>query len=94
MQGGENNSLCVTVIMKFNHTLKCNREIVMNILQCLLNGIGHIHAYVKIYSAPRPMKQGWVVKYACKDIIKMCFERTLLLYYDNVFISQNPCNDT
>ena len=35
MKGGENSSLCVTVIMKFNHILKCSHEIVINILQCL-----------------------------------------------------------
>ena len=58
MQCGENNSLCVIVIIKFNHILKYNHEIVMNILQCLLNSTGHNYAcisYVKIYSAPRHM---------------------------------------
>ena len=43
MQGGENNTLSVTVIMKFNHILKCNHEVVMNILQRLLHGTGHIN---------------------------------------------------
>ena len=42
MQGDENNSLGVTAIMKFNHILKCNHEVVMNIWQCLLLGTGHI----------------------------------------------------
>ena len=57
MQCGENNSLSVIVIMKFNHKLiiNCNHGVVMNILQCLLNSTGQIHVYVKIYSAPRPM---------------------------------------
>ena len=41
LKGGENNSLGVTLIMKFNHILKCNHEIVINILQCLLNSTGH-----------------------------------------------------
>ena len=39
----ENNSLSVTVTMKFNHILKCNHEVVMNIVQCLLKSTGHIH---------------------------------------------------
>ena len=47
--------LSVIVIMKFNHILNCNHEVVMNILQCLLNSTGQRHVYVKIYSAPRPM---------------------------------------
>ena len=55
MQCGENNSLIVIVIIKFNHILNCNHEVVMNILQCLFNSTGQIHVYVKIYSAPRPM---------------------------------------
>ena len=55
MQCGENNSSSVIVIMKFNHILNCNHEVVMNILQCLLNSTGQIHVYVKIYSAPRHM---------------------------------------
>ena len=55
MQCGENNSLSVIVIIKFNHILNCNHEVVMNILQCLLNSTGQIHVYVKIYSAPLPM---------------------------------------
>ena len=40
----------------------------MNILQCLLNGPRHKHVYVKIYSAPRSMKEEW--DDACKNIIK------------------------
>ena len=53
MQCGENNSVSVIVIIKFNHILY--HEVVMNILQCLFNSTGQIHVYVKIYSAPRPM---------------------------------------
>ena len=30
MQCGENNSLSVIVIIKFNHILNCNHEVVMN----------------------------------------------------------------
>ena len=55
MQCGENNSLSVIVIIKFNHILNCSHEVVMTILQCLLNSTRQIHVYVKIYSAPRPM---------------------------------------
>ena len=55
MQCGENNSVTVIVIIKFNHILNCNHEVVMNILQCLFNSTEQIHVYVKIYSAPRPM---------------------------------------
>ena len=55
MQCGENNSLSVIVIIKFNHILNCNHEVVMNSLQCLFNSTEQIHVYVKIYSAPRPM---------------------------------------
>ena len=86
MKGGENNSLGVTVIMKFNHIHKCTHEIVMNILQRLLNSTGQIHVHVKIYSAPWPMKEWWIVKYARKELNENVFWM-LLLYYDNVFIS-------
>ena len=36
MQGGENNSLAVAVIMKFNHILNCNHEVVMTNIAVLI----------------------------------------------------------
>ena len=54
MQGGENNSLSVTVIqiMKFNQILKCNHEVIMNILQSLLHGTGHIYVCQDLLGTP------------------------------------------
>ena len=52
MQCGKNNSLSVIVIMKFNHILNCNHEVVMNILQCLLNSTGQIHVCQDLLCTP------------------------------------------
>ena len=73
MQGGENNTLSVTVIMKFNHILKCNHEVVMNTLRRLLHGTGHRHICQDLLGTPT-YEERRVVKYVCKDIIKMFFE--------------------
>ena len=34
--------VCATVIIKHNYMLMCNHKIVINIMLCLLNSIGHI----------------------------------------------------
>ena len=73
MKGGENSALCVTVIMKFNHILKCSHEVVINILQCLTvptyTCICQDLLGILIYEV------GMDWKYACKDILKMSFGR-------------------
>ena len=51
MQGGKNNSLSVTVILKFNYILQCNHEIAMNILHYLLHGTGHTHICQELLGA-------------------------------------------
>ena len=76
MKDDENSSLGVTLIMKFNHILKCNHEIVINILQCLT--VPDIYNYTCICQdllGILTYEVGMNLKYACKDIIKMCFER-------------------